>query len=77
MNDNAIDVKSRNGKNSPCEWIKNARGICPNERDALDISQPWRAQHVRVSHSRLETNIPKKQKKKKTKKKTINFGFNN
>ena len=58
MNDNTIDVKGRNGEDSPCERIKNAGRISPDERDALDVSQPRRAQHVRIGHSRLETNIP-------------------
>lgn len=58
MNDNAIDVKSRNGKNPPRERIKNAGWVSPHERDALDVSQPRRAQNVRISSPRFETNIP-------------------
>lgn len=67
MDDNAIDVEGRNGENPPRERIKNARRISPDERHARDFTQPSRAQHVRVSHSRLETNIPGNKKKRKKK----------
>lgn len=71
MDDNAIDVEGRNGEDPPRERIKNARRISPDERHARDFTQPSRAQHVRVSHSRLETNIPGNKKKRKRKKTQI------
>ena len=58
MDDDAIDVKGRHGEYSPRKRIENAGRISPDERDALDFSQPRRAQHVRVRHSRLEANVP-------------------
>lgn len=64
MDDNAIDVEGRNGEDPPRERIKNARRISPDERYARDFAQPSRAQHVRISHSRLKTNISGNKKRK-------------